>query len=263
MPRVFALLWCCCFYLATATVIDGHAEAVARLKADIHKLSPEEIRARFAEVTPGIGDLPPPHQDKIQHFVVFLMENHAFDSMLGCMMDELGPGIDGIPLDGKLVPKDPDNPTNGSVLVSCGTADYVCKGGPGYNLFSGKFRPGTNSESFPYSEQSDDFSYENGLANPVGRMMFAPKQIPVKVRACRDAAAVPLRSVYDDSDSDSILQAELAREYGVFNRLFTSVPAASNPNHLYIQSATSCGIIDNIMYSDCGGSTDTFPQVSK
>ena len=36
----------------------------------------------------------------------------------------------------------------------------------------------------------------------------------------------------------------------------------SSPNHLFAQSATSCGVHDNIMYSSCGGKTDTFPQLT-
>eukprot|EP00040_Diaphanoeca_grandis_P010926 m.55978 g.55978 ORF g.55978 m.55978 type:complete len:413 (+) comp22165_c0_seq1:607-1845(+) len=65
---------------------------------------------------------------------------------------------------------------------------------------------------------------------------FAPKQIPVKYA--------------------------LAKEFGVFNKYYASVPSASTPNHLMIQSATSCGIVDNIRYCDCGGSTCTFPQMT-
>jgi hypothetical protein len=29
---------------------------------------------------------------------------------------------------------------------------------------------------------------------------------------------------------------------GVFNKLYTAVPSASSPNHLFTQSATSCGM---------------------
>ena len=42
--------------------------------------------------------------------------------------------------------------------------------------------------------------------------------------------------------------------------MFTSVPSGSGPNHLYIQSATSCGLTFNGLYDDCGGSTPIFPQ---
>ena len=33
-------------------------------------------------------------------------------------------------------------------------------------------------------------------------------------------------------------------------------------NHLFTQSATSCGIADNILWNQCGGNKSTFPQVT-
>ena len=34
----------------------------------------------------------------------------------------------------------------------------------------------------------------------------------------------------------------------------------SSPNHLFTQSATSCGMHNNKLYDDCGGNSTTFPQ---
>ena len=48
----------------------------------------------------------------------------------------------------------------------------------------------------------------------------------------------------------------------VFNKYFVSVPGPSWPNHLFSQSATSCGIDDNIMYNKCGGPYAQFPQMT-
>ena len=56
---------------------------------------------------------------------------------------------------------------------------------------------------------------------------FGPDQIPVKV--------------------------SVAEEFAVFNRLYSSVPSASSPNHMFAQCATSCGIANNIHYDQCGG----------
>ena len=57
--------------------------------------------------------------------------------------------------------------------------------------------------------------------------MFTPEQIPVK--------------------------HAVAKEFGVFNKLYTAVPSASSPNHLFTQSATSCGMQTNTLYDKCGG----------
>jgi hypothetical protein len=148
----------------------------------------------------------------------------------------------------RTLPMDPSDPAAGSVNVTCGTADYVCgkHGGPTYSAWGGKFAGAgsqghpnrsraVNDSHFPYSHQSDQFSYRNGASGDAIRM-FAPGQLPVK--------------------------SALAREFGVFNKLFSSVPSFSIPNHMFMQSATSCGTADNIMWSQCGGPNETFPQMT-
>ena len=67
-----------------------------------------------------------------------------------------------------------------------------------------------------------------------GRARYAPEQVPVK--------------------------AAVARAFGVFNKLYTAVPGPSSPNHLFTQSATSCGMQRNGLYDDCGGKNVSFPQ---
>ena len=203
-------------------------ETFHELKDVIHTLTADEAKARFNALP--VRDDPPTHQDKIEHFVVLYMENHAFDSMLGCMGL---PGADGIPPEGHLIPVDPSDKSKGYVNVTCGTQPYVCTGGPGYDTFAGKFASDGNPHTYPYSEQSDANSYAHG-AHGGSINMFSREQLPIK--------------------------AALADNYGVFNKMYTAVPSASTPNHLFSQSATSCGIHDNIMYSSCGGKTDTFPQ---
>lgn len=135
---------------------------------------------------------------RIEHFVVLYMENRAADHFFGCM--DL-PGFDsGL---GKPIFKDPNDHSKGSVSMTCGKAPYVCKGGNGYNLWSGKFKSGaSNVAAFPYDEQSNDNAYANG-AHGAAIDAFSPEQLPVK--------------------------AALAKEFGVFNKFFSSVPSASTP----------------------------------
>lgn len=215
--------------LAKAAGSQEFKAAIADLKANIHKLKDDEIKARFEKIRSLRGE-PLERQDKIDHFVVLLMENHAADMFFGCM--DL-PGFDGIK--GHKIPKDPSDLSKGFVNVTCGEAPYVCSGGPGYSTFSGKFAPGADAYTYPYGEQADDYSYSHG-SHGTAITMMGPEQIPVKYA--------------------------MAKNFGVFNKIYCATPTASTPNHLMVQSATSCGIIDNIMYSDkaCGGSMDTFPQ---
>ena len=82
---------------------------------------------------------PPGRQQKINHFVVLYQENRGFDHTLGCLnlTDSSGGGpSDGIPPEGRAIPTDPAipvDPANSSTFVTatCGSANYVCVGGPG------------------------------------------------------------------------------------------------------------------------------------
>ena len=95
---------------STASVATADAkekqETFDELKEVIHTLAADEAKARFNALP--VRDDPPTHQDKIEHFVVLYMENHAFDAMLGCMGL---PGADGIPPEGHLIPVDPNDKT--------------------------------------------------------------------------------------------------------------------------------------------------------
>eukprot|EP01050_Picozoa_sp_SAG11_P030598 SAG11_NODE_9126_length_940_cov_1.127229_2_plen_149_part_00 len=67
--------------------------------------------------------------------------------------------------------------------------------------------------------------------------MFSPEQLPVKTA--------------------------MAKAFGAFNKLFSAVPSASSPNHLFSQSATSCGVMTNVNYAKCNpAGTTTFPQLT-
>jgi hypothetical protein len=116
------------------------------LKACVHQLPPAEATDRVLNVAPHPP--PPRGQDKIEHFVVLFMENRGFDNLLGCMLGDT-PGVDGIPSGGRQIPVDSDDPTKGTVNISCGTAKYVCTGGMDYDFFQGKTALGGNSYSHP------------------------------------------------------------------------------------------------------------------
>ena len=208
---------------------DDDGEAVnAALKAEFIQAAKS---GRFGRIEPVMPT--PSRQDKIDHFVVLYMENHAADNYFGCMGL---PGFDGIEK-GHSIPVDPNDPSKGVVNVTCdGSAPYVCRSGPGYDTFAGKFPAiGGSPHKYPYSAQDDKYSALHGAsAGGTAVTMFTPEQIPVK--------------------------HAIAKEFGVFNKLYTAVPSASSPNHLFTQSATSCGMQTNTLYDKCGGKKVTFPQ---
>ena len=56
------------------------------LKREIPMLADHEIQMRLKALRAQTLAAPPrPHQDKIDHFVVLLMENHAADNGVFCM----------------------------------------------------------------------------------------------------------------------------------------------------------------------------------
>jgi hypothetical protein len=82
------------------------------------------------------------------------------------------------------LPIDPKDPSKGSVQVTCGTANYICKGGPPSSLWSQKFGPDAQVAEYPYSPQSDENAYaQGGKGNAIE--MFSPAQLPVKTAMVR------------------------------------------------------------------------------
>ena len=239
------------------------------LKRELHTLTKAGADRRFAEVQPLSS--PPPRQDKVDHMVVLFMENRAFDHVLGCLVGDK-PGADGVPPGGLIIPKDPANASccakpvcatnqsdpacvvccsGGYTNATCGKAQLVCTGGGGFSIFGGHIDG--ELSTYPYGKQ------DKGYGVPSTVSSFDASQLPVK------------KAVVD--------------EFSTMNRYFVSVPSASTPvrhsclsllfllcltrgpvvclqNHLFAQSGTSCGIHDNIMYSQCQGPTDTFPQLT-
>ena len=207
---------------------EGGQAGFEELNHELMRLSPEKAHARFGARQPTKAT--PPRQDKIDHFVVLYMENHAADQFFGCM--DL-PGFNSSK--GHTLPKDPTDPSKGTFEITCGDAPYVCSGGPSYSTYDGKFGPNASPHTYPYSAQDDKWSANHGATEGgTAVKMYSPQQVPVK--------------------------AVIAKEFGVFNKLYTAVPSASSPNHLFTQSATSCGMQANALYNDCGGKSVSFPQ---
>ena len=85
---------------------------------------------------------------QIKHFVVLLMENRPIDHTFGCMAGEGIIGLNGINGTHDL-PMDPDDPSNGTETVTCGTANYVCKNGPPMSMWNLHLKPG-HPDAYPY-----------------------------------------------------------------------------------------------------------------
>jgi phospholipase C len=233
MRTVLALALALASSSATLTH-EEYAAEVERLRDTMHTLTREEQDRRLEQVRSLMPELKRTHQDKVENFVVLFMENRAADHTFGCMLGD-HPEFDGIPSTGHSVPADPNNASAGMVNVTCGGAEFVCKGGNSMSLWDSHFKDPKDAGEYPYGEQDDKYSGLTG-ATTVSMHAFNATQLPIK--------------------------KAISEEFGVFNKYFSSTPTASTPNHLYAQSATSCGLKDNELYNACGGPTPNFPQMT-
>jgi len=186
----------------------------------------------------------PPHQRKIEHFIVLLKENRAFDHIAGCM-DLPGADSGATMKRNRSLPVDPKDPSKGFINVTCGSAKYVCNPGPGSSCWSQKFAKGAQVSTYPYSAQSDANSVLNG-GRGTAVQMFSPAQV-----RDRRLPLLPLIPLLIPVFLQLPVKTAMAHSFGTFNKFFSSVPSASSPNHLFSQSATSCGAMTNVNYAKC------------
>ena len=136
-------------------------------------------RYQVPMAAPPAEGLPNPNagkvNDKIEHFVVLMMENRTPDHFFACMGLPKGDWVK----EGHVIPMDPKDPSKGGATIKCGEAEYACKSGPGYDMFAGKVEPGGEDNFYPYGAQSDDNSYAHG-AHGTSIQLFGKDALPVK-----------------------------------------------------------------------------------
>jgi phospholipase C len=201
------------------------AKGFARLKArgrvpEIEPPRPPSSRAVTRSVDFVTRGISMPPSDNIKHLVVLMMENRSFDHMLGFAMSPEWP-IDG--LDGNERNRD----STGEVAQVSSDAS-----------FSGDFTPDPGHSVFdtltqiygdPKAPVAQDpnmsgfvTSYEGkGLSPDKAHAImkcFAPKKVPVLT--------------------------QLAQQFAVCDRWFSSVPGPTFPNRAFAHGATSVGRVD-------------------
>lgn len=164
--------------------------------------------APAAGATPGVGAAGSTHTSTpIKHFVYLMQENHSFDNYFGTY-----PGSDGIP-PGTCVPVKPGDPAQGCVKPFRIGNKAVQDLGHSSLVFDRQFRDGAN-DGFV-----DAFRQEGNL---------------------NDLAM----GYYDDKDIPYYWN--LADEYVLFDRFFTSARGGSVWNHMFWVTGTSGGPTDSI-----------------
>ena len=156
---------------------------------------------------------------RVQHIVYIMMENHAFDNMLGWL-----PGVDGVNASGRC------------------------------NTFEGQTFCATDRGA--YSDPDPDHSVTGTAQQIFGAAAFAPGQehnasaevmsgfIDSYMAAHKDASLAP--TIMDCFTPSAVpVISTLAQQFTVIDTYHASVPACTFPNRLFALSATSAGYADN------------------
>jgi len=156
---------------------------------------------------------------RIKNFVILVMENRSFDHMLG-WMKRLNPKIDGVT--GK-----ESNPMsvadlNSSRIFFDDEADYVDPD-PGH-LFEE-----VREQVFGSNDTSVDPPPMNGFVQQAASM--TPNMSELVMKGFKPEAVPIYRA--------------LVQEFAVFDRWFSALPGPTQPNRLFVYSATSYGATDH------------------
>ncbi|OWM65502.1 hypothetical protein CDL15_Pgr009092 [Punica granatum] len=162
-------------------------------------------------------------QQPIKTIVVLVLENRSFDHMLGWMKKTIDPNIDGVTGD-ECNPISTNNTSNPLPKTICFTddADFVDPD-PAHSFEAVAQQVfGSSSSSMPsmsgFVEQA--LSVSQNLSQTVMKG-FRPDAVPV--------------------------YAALVREFAVFDRWFSSIPGPTQPNRLFVYSATSHGSTSHVV----------------
>ncbi|KAK3043237.1 hypothetical protein RJ639_002480, partial [Escallonia herrerae] len=152
----------------------------------------------------------------IKTIVVLVLENRSFDHMIGWMKDSINPKINGVT--GKECNPDSTKARNGSVCFTDG-AEFVDPD-PGHSFEAVEqqvFGSGSVPSMSGFVEQA--LSMSQNLSQTVMKG-FKPDNVPV--------------------------YAALVREFAVFDRWFSSIPGPTQPNRLFVYSASSHGSTSHV-----------------
>ncbi|KAL0689412.1 hypothetical protein Bca4012_089090 [Brassica carinata] len=165
-------------------------------------------------------------QSPIKTVVVLVMENRSFDHLLGWMKKSVNPSIDG-------VTGEECNPVPNSTQTICFTNDA-------------EFVDSDPGHSFEAVERQVFGSGQGQIPSMMGfveQALSMPGNLSETVMKGFRPEAVP---VY----------AELVKEFAVFDRWFSSIPGPTQPNRLFVYSATSHGSTSHVKKQPAQG----YPQ---
>jgi phospholipase C len=171
--------------------------------------------------------------DKVQHFIVLMLENRSFDHMLG-YLEAADSRIDGLNGD-ETNPVDPRLPDGTRVQVSpdaryTGDFDRTVNGkvvdvGPGH-----EFTDAIEQLYAPNAGPVTGAVPNQGFVANYGRQANSSAAMAPRIMKCFAPEALPVLTT-------------LAREFALCDAWFSSVPGPTWPNRLFVHAATSDGLV--------------------
>ncbi|RWR87030.1 non-specific phospholipase C6 [Cinnamomum micranthum f. kanehirae] len=156
-------------------------------------------------------------QQPIKTVVVLVLENRSFDHMLGWMKKSLNPTINGV-TGTECNLQFPQNPQSPSICVS---------------------------DDAQFVDPDPDHSFE-----AVEQQVFGSGRIPSMTGFVQQALSISpnlSQTVMKGFRPESIpVFASLVGEFAVFDRWFSSIPGPTQPNRLFVYSATSHGSTSHV-----------------
>ena len=155
-----------------------------------------------------------PPSDKIKHVVVLMMENRAFDHLLGWLKEDFNQEIDGLKERDTCV-RDPNDLSKGEINLNR----------RGYDV-----SPDDPLHDFDNTKDQINNNNMNGfISNAV--LNNHSELNPV--------------SAFDASASSAPVINTLAKEFAIFDSWFSSLPGPTDPNRAFAMSGTSEGMLTN------------------
>ncbi|KAK9090097.1 hypothetical protein Sjap_023274 [Stephania japonica] len=162
-------------------------------------------------------------EQPIKNIVVLVLENRSFDHMLGWMKKSINPNINGV-TGNECNPKSTKS-TNSESICFTDDAEYVDPD-PGHSFEA------VEQQVFGSSSPTTRIPSMKGFVEQATTMPSSP-DLPRTVMKGFRPESVP---VY----------ATLVREFAVIDRWFSSIPGPTQPNRLFVYSATSHGSTSHV-----------------
>ncbi|XP_052210277.1 non-specific phospholipase C2 [Diospyros lotus] len=203
----------------TATIYTHTHTKLNRIQSSPFPMAKPPITLLLLIISFLFQALLPISSSPIQNVVVLVMENRSFDHMLG-WMKKLNPAINGVSgsESNPLSTSDPDSPR----LYFRNQAHYVDPD-PGHSFQA------IREQIFGSNDTS----------------LFPPPMNGFAQQALSMDPAMPQAVMNGFHPNKVAVYKSLVAEFAVFDRWFASVPASTQPNRLFVHSATSAGATSN------------------